>query len=93
MTTLTPKLNHTKDWYAERLRDNICVVVFEKTDGTERTMICTTKSDQVPPAGATTRTVTVPDHQVRTFDIQKQEWRSFNVGTVISFDIVDQDGS
>ncbi len=89
MSQLQPKLNHDKTWYAEKLRNNICVVVFEKKDGTERTMICTTKSDQIPQSGWTSRTVNVPDTQVRVYDVQKQAWRSFNTDSVISFDIAE----
>lgn len=85
MPTLTPKLNHDKSWYNNLLHENVCVVVFEKKDGTERTMLCTLKGDLLPPSSGTTKTVVVPDTQVRCFDIQKNEWRSFNTDSVISF--------
>jgi hypothetical protein len=88
-----PKLNHSKDWYAAQLRNNVCVVVFEKVNGEERTMICTTLSDVIETFSGpklTERVVSVPDSQVRVFDIQKKEWRSFKTDSVISFQIVDE---
>lgn len=80
----------TKHEYQTILRNNICVVEFTKKDGTNRSMICTLKQDKLPASSATSRTVTVPDHQVRVFDIQKQDWRSFNVDTVVSFNTVEE---
>ncbi len=91
MSELRPKLNHDKGWYTEQLRSHVCVVEFEKVDGTFRTMICTTKSEQLPVTGATGKTVTVPEHQVRVYDVQKQAWRSFNIDTVVSFSVVEED--
>ena len=93
MSEFKAKIQHSKEWYAERLRSNICVVVFEKADGSERTMICTTKSDIINTFGgpkSTERTVNVPDHQVRVFDVQKKEWRSFRIDSVFSFEITQQ---
>lgn len=89
-----PKLNHSKDWYAMKLRTNTCVVVFEKVNGEERVMLCTTKSDIIDTFSGpktTERVVTVPDTQVRVFDCQKKEWRSFRTDSVISFDVVLED--
>ncbi len=88
-----PKLNHSKDWYNDKLRTNVCVVVFEKVNGEERTMICTIKSDIIETFSgpkSTDRIVTVPNTQVRVFDIQKKEWRSFRTDSVISFDIIEE---
>lgn len=68
--------------------------MFEKKDGTERTMICTTNSDiinEYNPSGTnfTGRTVTVPEHQVRVFDVQKKAWRSFCTDSIISFNVAE----
>lgn len=90
MSSTRTFLNHSKEWYNQQLHEHVCVVEFEKADQSLRTMICTLKSDQLPAPSATARTVTVPDHQVRVFDVQKQEWRSFNVGTVVSFNVAPE---
>ena len=74
-------------FYTDLLHDNVCVCVFEKVDGTKRTMICTLQSDQLPIKESTGSTYVVPDYQVRCFDVQKQAWRSFNIDSVISFEI------
>lgn len=91
MSELRPKLNHDRVWYTSQLSFNICVVEFEKVDGTFRTMICTTRTDQIPYTGPTGKVVTVPEHQVRVWDVQKQAWRSFNIDTVVSFSVVEED--
>lgn len=85
MTIITQKLTHPKQYYTQMLHNNICVLVFEKADGTERTMICTTKSDLTPVISMTGSTRVVPDNQVCVFDVQKKAWRSFTTNSVISF--------
>jgi hypothetical protein len=82
-------LTLTKDQYQEMLRDNICTVVFTKKDGTERTMRCTLKQDVIEgndlvPVGSG---IIVPDYQVRCIDVEKKAWRSFNIDTVVSFEV------
>ncbi|MGZ8924855.1 MAG: SH3 beta-barrel fold-containing protein [Nitrososphaeraceae archaeon] len=81
--------------YREELRKHICKVVFEKQYGREkgqfRTMICTLKQDYIDqhnltPVGGG---YVVPDHQIRCVDIEKNEWRSFTIDSVISFDIIE----
>ena len=90
MSSTRTFLNHSKEWYNQQLHEHVCVVEFEKADQSLRTMICTLKSDQLPAPSATARTVTVPDHQVRTWDIQKSAWRSFNIDSVVSFAVVQE---
>lgn len=78
-----------KSYYNNLLHDHICVVVFTKKNGERRVMRCTLLQNVVESIshGFTTRTVTVPDHQVRCIDVDKQEWRSFDIADVISFNI------
>ena len=82
MTTLTH--DHIKN----TLREKICTVVFLKKDKTERTMMCTLMSsyikdnDLVPSGGGTQG----PVDQVRVVDTEINQWRSFNLSTVLSFE-------
>lgn len=63
-------------------------VTFEKRDGSERTMVCTLKLDDIPsekhPTGARTY-----EHSIvrRVFDLDKGDWRSINKNRVIKWEI------
>lgn len=70
----------------ELLRDGEVLVKFEKRDGTIREMRCTTNElliprDKVPH----TTHLTVNSEQVRVFDLDKKEWRSFNMGSLLDY--------
>lgn len=87
---------HDKPFYNNLLHENICVVVFTKKNGEERTMRCTLKKEAIDAVAAakggkaTDRIVSVPDHQVRVVDLDKNDWRSFDVDSVITFTIENQ---
>ena len=75
------------------LHGNIVEVKFKKTDGTDRTMICTLKSDLIPEhkryfkeEGDNRKEN--PD-VIAVYDIEKEDWRSFKVKSVYSFLTVD----
>lgn len=77
-----------KQEYNQLLQNNICTVVFTKKNGEERVMKCTLKPEIIEEVNSpkhTSRTVNVPESQVRCIDIEKKEWRSFNIDSVISF--------
>jgi hypothetical protein len=65
------------------LNESVITVTFTKKDGTPRVMKCTKQSDLIPedkqPKG--TGTMTTGD-AVAAFDLEKQEWRSFNTGNI-----------
>ena len=70
----------------ELLRAGEVLVKFEKRDGTIREMRCTTNElliprDKVPH----TTHLTVNSDQVRVFDLDKKEWRSFNMGSLLDY--------
>jgi len=73
------------------LRSNVCQVVFEKKDGSERTMNCTLKADTIEQNGLTPSGTgsTGPETQIRCIDVDKMAWRSFNMDSVVSFKIND----
>lgn len=57
------------------LSNNICEVIFTKTDGTERTMKCTLNPSHLPKNDKVTtesKNGTIP-----IWDIDKSAWRSF----------------
>lgn len=67
------------------LRQRDCRVIFKKTNGEERDMICTLR-EEVVPAGDARDIDRKPNPDVlAVWDVQKEGWRSFRVENVISF--------
>ena len=79
--------------YLDNLRHNICIVVFEKADETERTMICTLMKDVLPVVESSDSEKTMDysaetlNTVIRVFDCEAEGWRSFKVNKVKSFSI------
>ena len=70
-----------------RLRDNIVNVTFAKTDGTLRTMRCTSNPAAFPVRESTGSTkASNPEVQV-VFDLDKKAIRSFRRDSVVSFEL------
>ena len=67
--------------------NDVARVVFTKKNGEERVMICTQNMDLIPSANhplGEGRPYTA--NQVRVFDLEKHEWRSFLEDSVISLE-------
>lgn len=77
--------------FKELLRDHVCKVQFEKRDHSIRTMTCTLRSDEVAkmPPSITGRSRTPNPDQISVVDLDKGEWRSFRIDSVISFEVVE----
>lgn len=79
-----------RDWIKSHLKYGPVTITFVKKDGTERTMLCTLKEDQVKyHEKKTERTKEINEEVCPVFDIEKQEWRSFRFDSVkeVRFDI------
>lgn len=67
----------------EYLAEALIAVTFTKKDGTSRRMLCTKQEDSIPsdkqPKG--TGHASTGD-AVTVFDLEKQEWRSFNTSNI-----------
>lgn len=65
-------------------------VSFTKKDGTDRVMVCTRKPDIIPVEKHAKSLIVERDEtlNVRAFDLEKNEWRSFNIDTVTSIEPV-----
>lgn len=73
--------------FAQYLRDYLTeapiAVTFIKKDGTSRRMLCTKQSDVIPADKQPKGTGSTPTGDaVAAFDIEKQEWRSFNTSNI-----------
>lgn len=77
-----------RDEMLDRLRKGPCIVNFTKTDGTNREMRCTldmkfVPEDLQPKTDGNLKEST--STAIRTFDLDKNEWRSFKPENVVSF--------
>ena len=73
--------------FAEFLRgylsESTITVTFTKKDGTSRVMKCTKQSDLIPSDKQPKGTGSTPTGDaVAAFDLEKQEWRSFNTSNI-----------
>ncbi len=79
-----------RKWIKDMLHIGPMSVTFIKTDGTERTMVCTLQQGAFEaPAKKTERTKSPSDEQCSVWDTEKQAWRSFRYDSItkISFDL------
>lgn len=70
------------------LRQGVVEFTFTKADGSVRSMNGTTKADLLPvlDEDSTSKTHSVePDHLVRVFDVDIQDWRSFRIDSLLTF--------
>lgn len=69
------------------LNNHVVNVRFEKRDGTVREMRCTTNPLLIPDNKEPKNVhLTVNSDQVRVFDLEKNEWRSFNVNNLLDYE-------
>lgn len=82
-------LDLLKENLLEKLRTNEATVKFTKADGTERTMRCTLVESKIPadkrPKSTEAQTSSTVGSAVRVFDLDKGEWRSFRLMSLISY--------
>ena len=84
-----------RDELIGKLKNNVCVVVFEKKDGTTRTMRCTLQEGVIPEA---TKEDPLSQKKIRSlneevlpvWDTEKKGWRSFRIDSVKSFSVITQ---
>lgn len=73
----------------EELRKRDCRVIFKKVNGEERDMLCTLREDALPEfttdANTDEKSKGYSNDTIRVVDVNKGEWRSFRVDSVISF--------
>ena len=78
----------TKANIIESLKANVAEVRFTKSDGTVRLMKCTLREDLIVPyVKKTDRVKEANTDVVPVFDVEKNEWRSFKVDSVLSISL------
>lgn len=79
----------SKDDYKKALSEYICLIIFEKTDGTMRSMLGTLHSSILPQKqiveDAPKKIRKEPENVISVFDIEKSGWRSFSIDKVLQF--------
>jgi len=75
------------DHVRNSLNEGVVTVIFTKKDGTERTMICTTRPNLIPSGSlATSDKPRKPNPAIQTvWDLQKRAWRSFRWDSILGF--------
>jgi hypothetical protein len=84
-----------RDELIGKLKNNICVVVFTKKDGTERSMRCTLQEGVIPEATkedplSQKKIRSLNEEVIPVWDTEKNGWRSFRVDSVKSFSVLTQ---
>ena len=72
------------EWLSGILKINTVEVTFTKKDGTERVMNCTLEPSKLPPVEVTENKKPRKENtnNMRVFDLDKNEWRSFTIKNV-----------
>lgn len=75
------------------LRKAILSVTFKKTDGSERVMKCTLRTDLIPEAHKPSGTKVIKENEytVRVYDLDKNAWRSFRFDSVSVVDEIERE--
>jgi hypothetical protein len=84
-----------RDELIGKLKNNVCVVVFEKKDGTERSMRCTLQEGIIPEATkedplSQKKIRSLNEEVIPVWDTEKNGWRSFRIDSVKSFSVLTQ---
>jgi hypothetical protein len=64
------------------------VVTFTKKDGSERIMPCTTNDDIIAAKGKSTDYLYQSADTLTVFDLEKNDWRSFNISSVKKVQVI-----
>ena len=73
------------------LHKHILSIDFLKRDGSLRNMTCTLREDVIKPYVKTTERVKKPNEEVvSVWDIQKDEFRSFKLDSLLSYSVLKE---
>ena len=74
------------EWLKDMLSVTEATITFTKVDGTERVMKCTLEANKLPPVvikeNVKPRKQSDSTKSLRVFDVEKNEWRSFNIKSI-----------
>lgn len=74
-------------WLSDILKTHEMFITFQKKDGSERKMLATLKSDVIPAyEKKTEREKKVNESILSVFDLDKEQWRSFRLDSIIELE-------
>lgn len=77
-----------QEWVVELLKSSIMTVVFNKKDGSERTMKCTLMQEALPVILDKSKSTKAKNPDVcPVFDIENNAWRSFRFDSIIRVEL------
>ena len=77
----------TKSEMKQALAQGVCTVVFQKLNGEERTMYCTSNTEFMPEDKRPRASVNGREDVIAAFDVSKKDWRSFRIDLVKEFKV------
>ena len=82
----------TKDKLKDLLKQNVVSISFTKTDGADRTMLCTLKSDLLPVVEAKEGAKKKAENEnvLSVWDLEKDAFRSFRLSALNSYVVVEE---
>ena len=84
------KMEYTKEQIQSKLKQNTLKVTFTKTDGTVREMVCTLQESFIMPYEKKTGKVKPENSDIlAVWEIEKEQWRSFRIDSIINAVIVE----
>lgn len=85
------KLELSKPFLEKALKNYVLKIVFEKRDGTERTMYATRNQNARPDyQKKTSRVKKQHDHLLSVVDTEINEWRTININKIKSVEFTDR---
>ena len=70
------------------LKENVCKVLFDKVDGTQREMICTLKPDLLPEGVEVKESKKKENLEVlAVYDLENNGWRSFRLDKLLAVSV------
>lgn len=83
-------MTYDRNMMIQELQKRECRVIFRKTNGEERDMVCTLQPDAIPQATkedplSQKKVRAVNEEVIPVWDVKAEGWRAFRVDSVISF--------
>ena len=74
----------------QKLQSGKCSVFFKKKNGEIRQMVCTLNPEIEPKILQVKGGASPPESVIPVWDIEKMQWRSFRVDSVLQFDDIEE---
>lgn len=89
-TSGTNLFQSLKEDLKKLLKNNTLSILFNKKDGTQRTMLCTLNADLLPvvvkkEGDEVKKEKKQSDESLAVWDLEKNAWRSFRIDSIVSY--------